>query len=586
MKDNSIEADFLDRLYGVAMEPERFEELINVWQDRIDHAVGEGRLASEADIRHLNSHLLRASRLLELVTEQDALFPQPLQEKIEAEQHAIVALDGSARIAARNSAAVKLYGEEGDRSLTSLPFDRDTISHIHNQCLSLASAGQETPPMLLRGYHEKEDRPTLLSLSRWQTGSGRQMLLVRTLDLMWNDRLSEIIGETFALTGAEIEVMKLLAEGKSPSQIAELRTASLATVRTQIRSLYDKTGTRNQSEFLRMVLGLGSLEVLERNKLTGAFEHPTGEAFRSHPLPQERALLQLPSGRIMDHATFGDAEGDTCLFLHNEFFGDIWPAAGVREAKRLGIRIVAPARPCFGRSTCLDSGPVPTEETADDYAVLLDHLGIERAVVMFHMSGGISALAFAERHPDRVAGLVPIAPMFPMKLPEDERRLTGFHKFLSNLMHRHTGMLEFVARAGYSYHDRVGTKRFLATLSKARKPDREMLEDDRILADITEGIRFSGTCRHRGFHDDYASPPGDAYNRMLAIDRDMVVILGDQVDMARNRSVTRLLEEHPRAQPLMAENGAHYVQFTHPELMARAARMLWDANRPADADAG
>lgn len=578
MTDTSLEADFLDRLYGVAMEPERFEELIGVWQVRIDQAIGEGRLASEEDLHHLNSHLARAGRLLDLVTEQDRLFPQPLLEKIEAEPHAIVAIDKNARIAARNSAAIKLYGEDGSDGLDSLPFDGETLGFIRNRCVDLAKGGHDEKPVLLRGFHRLEGRPTLLSISTWQTGGGRSLLLLRSLDFTWNERLSTIIRDVFALTEAETSVMQLLAEGNTPGSIAEIRGASLATVRTQIRSLYDKTGTRNQGEFLRMALGLGSLEVLERNQLTGAFEGPMGEAFKSHPLPEERALLTLPSGRIMDYADFGARDGRVCLFLHNEFFGDIWPAAGVREAERLGLRIVAPARPCFGRSTCLDSGPVPPEETADDYAFLLDHLGIDQVVAMFHMSGGISALAFAERHPDRTRALAPIAPMFPMALPGEEGRLVKFHKFLSNLMHRHKGMLEFVARAGYSYHDRVGTKRFLAMLSKDRAPDREMLENDRILADITEGIRFSGTCRHRAFHDDYFYPPDNAWERFMALDMPLVFLLGDEVDVARNRSVAELLERHPRAEALTAKGGAHYVQFTHPEEMAKAVDLAWRAD--------
>lgn len=577
MKDSNLEAEFLDRLYGVAMEPERFEELVGVWQDRIDQALAEGRLASEDDLYHLNSHLARASHLLGLVTEQDNLFPQPLLEKIEAEPHPIIAVDNKARISARNSAAIRLYGEGNSDGLHSLPFDDETIAFIRKNCLDLTTGQREEKPKLRRAFHQEHDRPILLSISKWQTGGGRSMLLIRSLDFSWNERLSAVISEVFALTDAETSVMQLLAEGNSPGAIAEIRGASLATVRTQIRSLYDKTGTRSQSEFLRMALGLGSLEVLTRSQLTGAFENPMGEEFKSHPLPEERALLRLPSGRLMDYADFGAREGRVCLFLHNEFFGDIWPAAGVREAERLGLRVVTPARPCFGRSTCLDSGPVSPEEIADDYAFLLDHLGIEQAVIMFHMSGGISALAFAERHLNRAKALVPIAPMFPMKPSGEEGGLVKFHRFLSNVMHRHKGMLEFVARAGYSYHDRVGTKRFLGMLSKDRVPDREMLENDRILADITEGIRFSGTCRHRGFHDDYYHPPEDAFERFMAIDLPFVILIGDEVDVSRNRPVKELVERHPRAQALNATHGAHYVQFTHPKEMAQAADMAWRA---------
>ena len=46
------------------------------------------------------------------------------------------------------------------------------------------------------------------------------------------------------------------------------------------------------------------------------------------------------------------------------------------------------------------------ERIADDGAPLLDHLGIEKAVVGGCSMGGYAAFAFVRRHPQRLAGLV------------------------------------------------------------------------------------------------------------------------------------------------------------------------------------
>lgn len=50
--------------------------------------------------------------------------------------------------------------------------------------------------------------------------------------------------------------------------------------------------------------------------------------------------------------------------------------------------------------------PFTLEDCADDCAALLDALGIERAVLCGYSMGGPIALLMADRHPDRVAGLV------------------------------------------------------------------------------------------------------------------------------------------------------------------------------------
>lgn len=54
---------------------------------------------------------------------------------------------------------------------------------------------------------------------------------------------------------------------------------------------------------------------------------------------------------------------------------------------------------------------------ADDLALLLDQQGIDRVVVAGHSMGGFVGLRFAQRHPDRLAGLVLLDGGPPVKLP-------------------------------------------------------------------------------------------------------------------------------------------------------------------------
>jgi pimeloyl-ACP methyl ester carboxylesterase len=54
---------------------------------------------------------------------------------------------------------------------------------------------------------------------------------------------------------------------------------------------------------------------------------------------------------------------------------------------------------------------------ADDLAAVLDHLGIDKAVVVGHSMGGFVSLRFAQRHPERVAGLVLVDGGPPVALP-------------------------------------------------------------------------------------------------------------------------------------------------------------------------
>jgi pimeloyl-ACP methyl ester carboxylesterase len=69
-----------------------------------------------------------------------------------------------------------------------------------------------------------------------------------------------------------------------------------------------------------------------------------------------------------------------------------------------GFRIVGPSRFGYFGST-LPAGAGPADQ-ADAYALLLDHLGIARAVVIGYSAGSGSVLEFARRHRERVMGLI------------------------------------------------------------------------------------------------------------------------------------------------------------------------------------
>jgi 3-oxoadipate enol-lactonase len=75
------------------------------------------------------------------------------------------------------------------------------------------------------------------------------------------------------------------------------------------------------------------------------------------------------------------------------------------EARLPGSRIITWDARCHGQTETTDD-PFSLWDLADDLRGLLDHLGIERAVVGGMGQGGSVALRFALKHPQRVAGLI------------------------------------------------------------------------------------------------------------------------------------------------------------------------------------
>ncbi|WP_173922046.1 alpha/beta fold hydrolase [Agromyces sp. Marseille-P2726] len=70
-----------------------------------------------------------------------------------------------------------------------------------------------------------------------------------------------------------------------------------------------------------------------------------------------------------------------------------------------------------GRSNTLPA-PYGLEQHADDLAATLDAQGVDRAFVVGHSMGAFVSVRFAERHPDRLAGLFLVDGGLPVPNPE------------------------------------------------------------------------------------------------------------------------------------------------------------------------
>jgi 3-oxoadipate enol-lactonase len=107
-------------------------------------------------------------------------------------------------------------------------------------------------------------------------------------------------------------------------------------------------------------------------------------------------------GAEIEYEVRGD--GRALLLLHAFPLGLFMWDAQVEELSATHRVVRFDARG-FGGSAPGD-GTLTMERIADDGAALLDHLGIEKAVVGGCSMGGYAAFAFVRRHPQRLTGLV------------------------------------------------------------------------------------------------------------------------------------------------------------------------------------
>ncbi|EMA04701.1 alpha/beta fold hydrolase [Haloferax denitrificans] len=149
----------------------------------------------------------------------------------------------------------------------------------------------------------------------------------------------------------------------------------------------------------------------------------------------EAKTLALDGGRRLAYAEYGDSDGIPVVFLHGAPGSRLLGSLFDPPAEERGIRVLAPDRPGYGRSS-----PRPTEESgepsqrlttpapADFFDALLDDIGAQSAGVVAFSGGSRDALAIAAARPDRVryvsvvAGAVP--PEARAETPRTQRLLS------------------------------------------------------------------------------------------------------------------------------------------------------------------
>jgi pimeloyl-ACP methyl ester carboxylesterase len=122
------------------------------------------------------------------------------------------------------------------------------------------------------------------------------------------------------------------------------------------------------------------------------------------------------TGGALHVGRWGD--GDRIVIAAHGITGNHCSWQGVARALEPGVSLVAPDLRGRGLSAKLP-GPFGMRAHADDLVAVLDHLGLDRAVLAGHSMGGYVATVAATRHADRWATIVLVDGGIALPLPRD-----------------------------------------------------------------------------------------------------------------------------------------------------------------------
>lgn len=238
--------------------------------------------------------------------------------------------------------------------------------------------------------------------------------------------------------------------------------------------------------------------------------------------------------------------GERCIVLLHGYLESmvIWDDFAPLLAKL--ARVITLDLPGHGIS--MVKGEVHSMEMlADTVSEMLKALGIERCTLVGHSMGGYVALAFAERHPEQMDGIVLLHATpngdTPEKATERQREI------------------EAIAAGRKELLVRLAPARRFAEQNRKRMADQ--IEDCVEIAFLNEDEGIVALLRGMGERADR--------NEMLAaLDRPQLFIFGRHDDYIPQERAAAVAERHPQAKVVWLEQSGHMGFIEEAEMCAEA----------------
>ena len=206
----SDKLEIIDRIYHVAIDPERYEDLLDIWEERLGPArglagvpgAGLQLMMRDAELvmrdAELESHMARAASVLDRL---DTNSPDTVLAQIVSTfgRTAAFTVSASGVVSAANIAAESILGAFPGQSVSAFPIEKDDAAHLRSEVARLSGLNARGSSFA-RFRLTTTGRPIVVRLSPIdQEVGGQAQVLAVTSEMAWPDGLSATVREAFGL---------------------------------------------------------------------------------------------------------------------------------------------------------------------------------------------------------------------------------------------------------------------------------------------------------------------------------------------------------------------------------------------------
>ncbi|MBO3758967.1 alpha/beta fold hydrolase [Ciceribacter sp. L1K22] len=392
--DPDVDLDIISNTYRAIIDQEAFDAMIASWQTKLrripDDENGSRRLSPA-----LLAQLALARNTLEsldLPTEND-----PLVRAVQEVPGPALVLSPEGRVAVTNTEAASALGARQGSFLDADRIDPRSLETYRTLMRAANKRANRSQAILrlmpLQGDHTILAEAWLLS----RDGHNADFVVIRSLEIEWTERASDMLGQAFGLSVAEIDIARLFFKVRDVAEIAAKRGVSLLTVRTQLKSIMAKTEAPSQVDLMRLLAMTAGRAIQDRQGKTDSWRDPLGR----------EEILTLPGGRAIAWTWLGHPDGRPVILCRGLPMCYLLPPDIEDQLTEAGVKLLALSRPGFGNSS-QHAELSPLEDNLAALRGFLDKVVGEPCVGIGLSNGLVPLLAEAQTHPDRFRSLIAI----------------------------------------------------------------------------------------------------------------------------------------------------------------------------------
>jgi pimeloyl-ACP methyl ester carboxylesterase/DNA-binding CsgD family transcriptional regulator len=427
-----VDLDLVANSYRSLVDSDAYDTMMAAWGRRLGF---EQSTDEKLELAPSTDHQMRAMEAL--INDLPVETPRdPMTLAVQEFASAAMVLSAEGRVMALNtSAAERFHARQG--SICKPDWLDPGSEADYRAILQSARVRKEAQHTILKTADEgAAEKPDLAEAYSFEIeGHSQTYVVIRLLDFPWASATSTLLMSSFALTESEAEICRLLYLCRDIEVVAEKRSVSVLTVRTQVKAILSKTGLENRVELIRL------LGVLCARQSVSATTRRW-----SDPIGRER-LLTRPCGRKLGYTWFGDERGTPVIMVHGPGIGPYFSDEIDAPLRRAGVRLLAISRPGYGHSDPkADRSPV--DEQVEAIGWFCEAMGLKSVPAVGLGCGIVSLAKLAAQKQTPISALMLLGYFMPMNKDRLGRQSKVVQTYFS-LTRKAPWLLDMLVKIGH-----------------------------------------------------------------------------------------------------------------------------------------